>query len=214
MSSEDVDVSTPFYKENKIWPYVHAVTPLALFVATRDLTLSILLVYVFETAEIIVSFSRPYFKENSPDSLIGDPLNGALTIFAGWLASQGTRSNEIFLHRVSFWTRWGCFGVIGVLASLVAIITCPLNKETKDRQRNTIGTAIIAIIYVGVALLFYVPHFDEPLIKRDIGMWLVAATFIAVCAEPQLKITSSFIQVIIADLIVILAAFVVFLVLN
>jgi hypothetical protein len=214
MERLEQDLKIPFYKENKIWPFVHSVMPLALFFTSRNIVLSLLLIYVFETMEKTVSFFTPYFKENAADSLIGDPVNGALAIFAGWLVTQGTNSNERFLHEVGFWRRWGCFLVIGAVGSIIAIITCPEGFESRDRQRITIGVALIIVVYVGIVLLFYLPYLEDTQISFDITLWLIGASFIALCAEPQLKAISCYMQVIIADVILVVAAFIMFLILE
>lgn len=92
-SSRGLGGGTPpsFWMEQRVWPLMHFLTPAALYWATRNAVVSILLIYVWESIEaavyvlagwryVTVTKAGQPERELALDSLIGDPIMGALGI--------------------------------------------------------------------------------------------------------------------------------------
>lgn len=185
--------------------------PLLLFFTTRNFLLSFLLIYVNESVEAVLMLVTLIEAENTYNSLISDVGIGGLSIFAAWLVSEGTESDKTFLEHASFWRRWGCFLVVGLLFTGLGTLC---KSQTKNRRYNTIGIAGGACVYIITVVLFYYPLFDNFRIRRDVVMLLIGATFVAFVSELQFRALSTFWLVVIADGILVVAAFITFLALK
>ena len=99
----------PFYLEQKRWPFAHAISNIALYQATRDPVLSLLLAYVWETLEFLLSLRFKFMKETMGDKMVGDIGVGFLSIWAFWVIDKTFGFDEFALAHISPWKRSGVF---------------------------------------------------------------------------------------------------------
>lgn len=139
-----------FYEERAPWPFVHATVPLLLYFVTRNATLSLLLLFFWETLETVLSFASDFFVEEKPNSLIGDPLVGALTIMGFFFLDIAFRWREPFTMSVSPWLRFATFATVG-LASAIVII----DGDGDSGSWLSVGLLIFGLVYLGLVLAFF-----------------------------------------------------------
>lgn len=187
--------AVPFYAEQAGWPFVHAVVPLALYFATRDLELTLLLIYVWESVERVLALFIKYFKESVYDSLIGDPLVGATAAFTFWLLDQATGWDDALRANVSPLRRAACFIVIAALASFI---------ELGSTRVVHVGVLIYTLFYTIVALLFY--GSAPLLVLQSVLAWLIIVHIYALAAAPRITVPSTFLRVFGTELLVLVGA--------
>jgi hypothetical protein len=196
-------MSQAFYKEQTRWPFVHAVVPLALYFATRNIILSLLLIYVWETAERLLKRVTSYFSENDDDSLIGDPLIGSLSIFSFWVFDQATGWDTVICENTNPWLRAACFLLIAVVSPIVE-----LDKSKLEARGPHLGTLAYALYYYVIALLFYTFAFtDPPAVGQSVAAWLAIVFIYALVAAAPLWVDFSlFMRIFMAEVFVTMVA--------
>jgi hypothetical protein len=199
----------PFYKEQTRWAFVHATVPLAIYFATRNIVLTLLLIYVWETIEYILSRFISYLHESVGDSLVGDPVVGSLTVFSFWLLDQATDWDDAIVD-VSGRRRFFCILVLFCVTPLIEI-----GQRTNLRLcAPHVGTLLYALAYAGVVLVFYVPHLGSTPIGQSVFVWLIIVALLALAAAPHTDTPSSFQRVVSMELLVLAAAFVAYIALQ
>lgn len=159
--------TVPFYKEEKIWPFVHSLVPAALYIALRRPILALLIIYISETAEAIFRDIYQVFWETVADSLIGDIVIGSLAIGVFWLLDQATGADIAFRRTVSPWLRFVAF-VLVVVATPIANIVSSVSVNW--------GALAYYAIYLTVALVFYHPLLLKA--HRGVVEWVAAQSII------------------------------------
>lgn len=197
-----------FYKEQTRWPFVHAVVALALYFALRNLVLTFLLLYVWESFEVLIAAAYNYFSEGKTDSLLGDPLIGALSAFAFWILDQTTGWDDVFHDSVGGWRRFLCFALIAVPSALVE-----KDKSDVRIRRPHIGTLLYTLYYIVVAVIFYIGIFDEPVaVGQSVLAWLTIVFIYALAGGAPITIGFPvFMRVFFAEVAVTMTASILFL---
>jgi len=167
-----------FWRENSVYPFVHSVVPAALYFATRRVALALLLMYVWETVEATLALvaSRATFGEHAADSLIGDPLVGALGIGALALLDAAYGWAAAVCDATPLATRLLAFAYIAGLS----LAFFPLGAERVVRLRPRLVAAYgVAIVLIGA--LMYAPALRAPHVAAAVAAWLalVAALTLA-----------------------------------
>lgn len=165
-----------FWRENSVYPFVHSVVPAALYVATRRVALSLLLMYVWETVEATLALvaSRAMFGEHAADSLIGDPLVGALGIGALALLDAAYDWAPAVCAATALGTRLLAFAYIAGLS----LAFFPLGAERVVRLRPRLVAAYgVSIVLIG--LLMYAPALRAPRVAAPVAAWLALVAALA-----------------------------------
>ena len=181
----------PFYAEQAPWPYVHAVVPIALYIAIRynprrvpaylSLLVTILLVFVWEFFERIASYLVPVLQEPIDDSLIGDPLIGASGVLAFWLTDQYSEADSAFAETVQWYWRALVFVLAGALTVIAGLFIGP---------RIYGGLVIYAFIYFFLGALYGIPILSAPegrartLAIQNVMLWLGLTSLYALVSAP------------------------------
>ena len=152
--------AAPFWREPATFPFAHAVVPLALYFTTRNILLSLLLIYVWETIETLISLLWPYFREKRLDSLLGDPLVGSLGIFAFAFL------DEAFGWRDAFRDFYGdsrgiALRTTAFAAAFLGSALLTLDRGDAVRIYVHFGVAFFTALYVGVFLAIFSEQFEE-----------------------------------------------------
>jgi len=205
-----------FVRERTAWPFVHAVMPLALYAVSRNLTLSLLLIYVWESFEALGSLFSGIFTENKTNSLLGDPLVGALAIFTLYAFDCAFGWSEPFCTTVPLGLRLGAFVVLGLASSFAFAYTPRINNLSWSLVWVV---PLIAALYAGTLLLFFNRVLFRPQndAESDAGVsvvvWLLLALFYALSATlsppSERLLSSTFLRVLIAELFVLVLALVI-----
>lgn len=194
-----------FYKEQTSWPFVHAVVFLALYFATRDIVLTLLLIYVWETFEFLLSNVWPYLRESMWDKMVGDPVIGSLSVLAFWVLDQATGWDDTFVQEVNPW--WRFFGFVAVSVPGWLIV---LDKRVEGRDWMPLfGTALYALVYIGLGLAIYSDYLSGA-VGDSVLAWLAIVAFLALFAIPALPWPGPFMRVLAAELLVLAITFGVF----
>jgi hypothetical protein len=169
-----------FYREQKRWAFTHAVLPLAVYIATRDPVLSLLLAYVWESVELLVSLRYKYFREKADDSLIGDPLNATLSILAMFLLDTAFGWAVAFRAEVSIIRRLLCLIALAAPASLIEV------GDSTNRRFVHTGVLLYTVFYTAVALAVYVPIFSSVSagVANSVLTWLLIVNVYALAIAP------------------------------
>lgn len=205
-----------FLRERTAWPFVHAVVPLALYAVSRNLALSLLLIYVWESFEALGLFFSDIFSESKTNSLIGDPLVGALAIFSLYAMDCAFGWSEPFCATVPLGLRLGAFAVLS-LANAFAFAYTP---RIHNLSWSLVWAApLIAALYAGTLLIFFNRVLFRPQsdAERSAGtsvlVWLLLALFYASAATlsppSETLLSSTFLRVLIAELLVLVVVLVV-----
>ena len=183
-----------FYRENTAWPFVHALINAHLYIATRKWTLSLLLMYIWETIEFaVVSQLTKTFAENVDDTLISDPLVGFTIISALWLIDHQTHWDVDFRENVPNYIRAVCFIIVGLLATILSSI---------DDKSGGIVLAI-GTLYILITLAFYGPYIwsraqevsvaaSQSRAAQSVAIWLILIAVITIVAAPRNVPTGEF----------------------
>lgn len=194
---------TPFWKEQTRWPLVHATFSLAIYFLTRDIVLALLLVYVWESIEYVLSRIFPYFKESRGDSVFGDPLVDALSIFAFWILDQATEWDDVLLNNVSSSRRLWCFIVLVPFGLLVEV------GQSAQRARCDphIGSLLFLLAYIGVVLAFFASLFSElPALMESVLVWLIFVVFYGLFVIPYFVSPSPWVRIVFAEVLSVVGA--------
>lgn len=180
-----------FYEERAPWPFVHATAPLLLYFVTRNLTLSLLLIFLWETLETLLSLMFNFFSEQKPNSLIGDPLVGALTILGFFFLDVAFGWRRPFTMSVSPWLRFAAFLTIGVASSIVIV-----DGDGDAGSWLSVGLLIFGIVYIGLVLAFFnriifrYRTADERRAGHSALMLIAVVALLLVAAAPRFSPTS------------------------
>lgn len=173
----------PFWQEQAVWPYVHSLIPMAVYIATRDLRLSILVLYISETLELLGAGTLQVLAECIWDALLGDILIGTMAIFNLWLLDQRDDAGLYFKMIFSPWWRLAAF--------LFAFASMPLAPTFPIADTVTLGVLIFYVLYAAGGAWFYwgalkpAPYGSpEYLAGRSVATWLVYAGIYALVAFP------------------------------
>jgi hypothetical protein len=203
----------PFYLEQSSWPFVHAVVPLALYFATRDIVLTLLLIYVWESLEFLLSRVVVWLRESIWDKVIGDPMIGALSVLVFWILDEATGWDDVFRSQVGGTRRFFGFLLVWLPSSLVLL---DRRRAGVDRWYTPVlGAPLYALVYIGLALAIYSPYlrpFDA--VGQSVLAWLTLVAFYAVLTVPAVAVPSPFLRVLIGELIALAAASIVFVVIS
>lgn len=172
-------MSNEFWRDNSVYPFVHAVLPAALYFATRKALLSLLLMYVWETVEALSALvvSQTVFGEGAADSLIGDPLVGALGIGALALLDVAYGWAAVVTATTALWLRLLAFAYVAVL-SLGFFV---LSADDVERMRALL-VALYGIGIVLIALLMYSVALRTPGFRAPLAAWLALVGVLAIVA--------------------------------
>lgn len=205
-----------FVHERTAWPFVHAVLPLALYAVSRNLALSLLLIYVWESLEAIGSLFTRTLTESKPNALISDPLVGALAIFALYVLDCAFGWGESFCESVPLGLRLGAFAVLALFNGLAFFYTPRVQTST---WTLVWPVPVIALLYAAALLIFFNRAIFRPQsdAEADAGasvlVWLLLASFFAMAATlspPSDRFFSStFVRVVLAEVLVLVVALVV-----
>lgn len=160
---------------------------MALYIATRDITLTVLILYLSETGELLGASVIGVFAENIWDALFGDILIGASAVFNLWLLDQGDGADVAFQSLVSPWWRF--------LAFFFVFAWMPLTPAFPVDNTFTLGVLLFTGPYVLGSLWFYKPLFDnttalpqktlqQSLAARSILTWLCYTCIYVAAALP------------------------------
>lgn len=170
-----------FYRENTVWPYVHATTNAAVYYASRNILLCLALMLAYELFEwgVLAQISDEW-AENTDDSLIGDPLIGATSIFAYWLIDQRTGWNADFRATVPRWVRWVAPLTTGVVSSVIAI----------NNDESSWSVVLIGVLYIAISAAFYTPYAYRvgapPGVRHNLIVWLYLTGVLTGLAAPRI----------------------------
>ena len=198
----------PFYEERALWSFAHATCALALYIASRNIVLSLLLMFVWESYEAIASRYVVFFLEDIGDSLIGDPLVGALAIFTAWLIGQATGWDAIALEEAGFWRRWLCFVVIALINSGVGAVFHP-DGQRSNRHIVTRGVILVLLLQVVTIFSFY-GNLLESRLGPNIVWWLLMGLAYGWAAAMPTNRPSTFFRVVVMEILVLLGNFIAF----
>lgn len=183
-----------FYRENAVWPFVHALTNANLYIATRDWKLSIVLMYVWESFEFaVMTRFMENFSEVMDDSLIGDPIIGITIILALALIDYHTGWNLDFRRIVPAWNRFIQFVVTSVITCIIAT-----THEEPGAFVLVIGAAYIATVlaFYGYYLFRTMPSREFANIQREtkksVALWLGIVIILMIVVAPQEVPSSEF----------------------
>ena len=155
-----------FYRENTAWPYVHTIINAALYIATRNWLLSVVLMFVWEMVEYgIISQVSKTFSENPDDTILGDPIIGITIITALWLVDRATGWNIAFVVAVGPWIRFAAFVTVAVITSILATAF----------HESGLAILLIGALYILASVLFYAPytgHSVQAQAWRSVVIWL------------------------------------------
>lgn len=161
-----------FAQESAVFPLVHAVTPLAFYMCTRNFLLSITAMYVWEQMELLLSGAFASLAETCSDSLVGDPIIGFFGMLPFVLLDWVTGFDVVFRRHANVWLRVLAFVGIGI-ATLI-----PVHLETSTVYW---GIAVFIPTYILVALLafkdlvFYTgPNAEVQYAGISVIIWLIA----------------------------------------
>jgi hypothetical protein len=173
-----------FWREERSWPFSHVVMPLAVYVTTQDITLSLLVIYVWETAEQVLSYANPYFGETRNDSLIGDPLLGASAIFAYAAIGSALGVREPFLAATSVGVRLVALLALGVLTVVLAMDERVVERAER-RWLARCGVPLYTLASVGIILAFYIgPALQSASVANALAAWLALQLVYGALATP------------------------------
>lgn len=163
-----------FWREDSVYPFVHATLPAALYFATRHALLALLLMYVWESVEAALALyvSGDTFGESVADSLIGDPLVGALGIGALALLDAACGWSALVVDATTLGARLLVF--VYVAAPALALFT--LGAERVARMRTLLIAAYGATIVL-VGLLMYAPVLAQ--VGAPLAVWLGLVALLA-----------------------------------
>lgn len=172
-------MNSAFWRDNSVYPFVHAVLPAALYFATRNALLSLLLMYVWETIEatLALAISRQTFGESAADSLIGDPLVGTLGIGALALLDAAYGWVDVVKRAAPLWLRLLAFAYV----ASVSLAFFALSAEQVERSRPLLVTAYGASIVV-IGLLMYAVALRSARFGQPLGAWLGLVALLALAA--------------------------------
>jgi len=187
-----------FWSEDAAWPLAHYLIPASLYFAIRNPWITLLLAYVWESVEFLLSSLRAdkillddeqkapferlnkkddnFFSEpDRSDSLIGDPLQALLSVMTFYFA-------DTFLG----WTPPdGLFSPMLRLGAVAAVTATWIVADYSVRCCNRkfrYGALIYGIIYIGSTLAFYggaIAHAADNVqtdkVWQSIGAWLTVA---------------------------------------
>jgi len=202
-----------FLHERSAWPFVHAVLPLALYATLRNAVLALLLIYVWETLETLLSLFLRSFTENKTDSLLGDPLVGALAIATLYTLDSAFGWQSAVLATTSLAARLGAFAVLGAVSAL--------GFAFRPRASNLSWSLVwvvplISALYAATLLVFYnrVLFRARTDAESDAGtsvvVWLLlvfAYATAATLSPPTTRLLSStFLRVLAAELLLLAGA--------
>jgi hypothetical protein len=150
---------------------VHYILPAALYAASRNLFLSLWLVWAWESVEHVLALGFPSLAETWYDSLLGDPLQGSLSIASMYLADAVWLWGESVVARVPLALRLLHFGI-------VAVTSFGANSFAGASLR--VGVLAYGALYVGSALLIYGAN-------DDVAAWLVTVGAVTLVATPTIE---------------------------
>lgn len=205
-----------FLRERTAWPFVHAIIPLALYAVSRNLTLSLLLIYVWESLETIFSLFGSLFSENKTDSLIGDPIVGSLAIFTLYVLDCTFGWRTVFCDSVPLALRLGAFAVLGLISAL-AFAYKPHNFNLTCSFVWVVP--VMALLYAATILVFFNRIIFRPQTAAEMEagtstlVWLLLAgvfTAAATLSPPSTTfLSSTFVRVVAAEVLVLVTVLVV-----
>lgn len=181
-----------FWRENAAWPLAHYIVPAALYVATRNLFLSLWLDWAWESVERLLATQFASFEEPWDDSLIGDPLQGSLAIVTLWLADATWQWGDTTLARVPVALRLLHFATVALASFAI---------DLAHTRRLRWGVLVYGALYVGTALLIYGAH-------ADTAAWLSVVVAQTLVTAPVLSRPSVFTRVFATGLLALLCFFV------
>jgi len=176
----------PFWREESPYPFAHFVLPLALYGAVRNVLLTMLLVYVWESVEQLLArtgYAR-YAGEQWDDSWFGDIVLGLLAAgtFAVADSTYGWRE-AVQMMGPPLWLR-----VVGYLAIVLASVMVRWQcGGTWVRWQLLLFTAV----YAAVTLAVFAPYWNAgagagPLIRASTLAWLAVALVAMLISLPVL----------------------------
>jgi hypothetical protein len=204
-----------FWKERDPWPYAHAIVPLTLYAMSREYLFSLLLIYVWESAEALIGLFAPYYDENKYNSLISDPLVGALAITTLFLLDCATGWGDAFCETTSVVSRVIVFVLVGV-GSTVLLIDRNAERDGETINRGVVVLAIGAV-FVG-AIVFGVQLSSQTgdatvLATQSLMVWVVIVLLLGLVTVPRFSqssaLSSTFWRILIVELALFLLAVVV-----
>lgn len=137
-----------FFRESSVWPFVHCLINGSLYTNTRNWPLSIALMYVWESIELVVSGFLGNFVEAKDDSLLGDPLVGFLVITALYVIDRINYGDAAFVLTVPGYIRLLCFLTHGIIATVVGFLDADAG----------LPVVIVGVLYIAASLAFYLPY--------------------------------------------------------
>lgn len=204
-----------FWKERDPWPYAHAIVPLTLYAMSRQYLFSLLLIYVWESVEALIGLLAPYYDENKYNSLISDPIVGALAITTLFLLDCATGWGDAFCEAVSLGLRVLVFVVVG-LGSTVLLIDRHADRDGKRLNEGVVWLALGTALFGGIVLSLGLRGQTSDasiLAAQAIAVWVVIVLFLAIFIAPRpsaaAPLTSTFWRIILAEGILFLAAIVI-----
>lgn len=174
--------STTWYRENSVWPYVHSATPAAVYIWTRDPVLALLIAYISETAEVILSSDIPTLNEQMWDSLVADPITDGLAILVFWLLDQLMHTDVIVLIYVPWWRRLAVFLVCFVAGSIPNLVHTPIIYGGISLFYAVTVFAVVVGYYKYIFLSR--PNTVERLIGQNLLSYLAVLSVYAIVALP------------------------------
>jgi len=169
-------MNNAFWREDSVYPFVHAVIPAALYFATRNATLSLLLMYVWETLELTLALlvSSSTFGESAADALIGDPLVGALGIGALALADVAFGWAPLVRATAPLWLRLLASAYIAVLSLGFFFLSA---QQVDSFSSPLIAAYGVAIVVIGA--LMYVTALRTAEFVEPLAWWLGLVALLA-----------------------------------
>jgi len=199
----------PFYEEQSMWPFAHATCMLALYIASRNIVLSLLLMFAWETYEVIASKYIVFFVEDIGDALIGDPLVGALAVFTAWMIDQATGWDDIAREEVGLWRRWICIAIIALLNTAIGYVFRVFEHGNNNLLVTRAAVIFSVLLQVITIFAFYGTLLDSQL-GPNIVWWLLVVFIYGLSAAFPADYPSAFIRVVVAEILVLLGNFIVF----
>lgn len=184
--------SFDFFLEEAAWPFVHVLVPAAVYIETREIVWSLLLIYASETVEAVL---RPFFVEfgeTLTDSLVGDIIVGSMAIGALWLYDIYTGAAPAFRDAEPIRVR-----VLGLILPSVysAIFLVDLAEGSRIDWRVLLFYAFYALTFLAIhsrSIFWPRRGTRDNIAGRALLVWLAAAFVYAALALPVTDGTRTF----------------------